>query len=268
MHHQALSADGKVIGSKLMREVPLANIYGWLSQHETRVTRALNSKGAEVPAEVNQSSDTAVQKLKKKSKSKAERIQERAREGSGSGGGTNKVKAIPVPPSALELPVRMRETAETSSSPSSCAATTAGVAASGEDSLMRSSDFDAVKENSAMDALNRLNLDIEKKHVFEVYDEIALHWHHTRGLRRVYWPLVKAFLDGLPRGTLLADVGSGDGKYLNCCIEGHVLGSGACGIVPVGCDRSWQLLEVSRDTRIETLCCDAVCLPYVRCVDV
>ena len=27
--------------------------------------------------------------------------------------------------------------------------------------------------------------DIEMKHVFEVYDEIALHWHHTRGKRKV-----------------------------------------------------------------------------------
>jgi hypothetical protein len=41
-------------------------------------------------------------------------------------------------------------------------------------------------------------------HVFKVYDEIALHWHHTRGLRKVYWHRVKAFLEELPKGTLLA----------------------------------------------------------------
>jgi hypothetical protein len=27
--------------------------------------------------------------------------------------------------------------------------------------------------------------EIEEKHVYEVYDEIAVHWHHTRGKRKV-----------------------------------------------------------------------------------
>jgi len=31
--------------------------------------------------------------------------------------------------------------------------------------------------------------------------------------KQVYWHRVKEYLDALPVGTLLADVGSGDGKY-------------------------------------------------------
>jgi hypothetical protein len=31
--------------------------------------------------------------------------------------------------------------------------------------------------------------EIEMKHVYEVYDEIAVHWHHTRGKRKVPLPL-------------------------------------------------------------------------------
>jgi cytochrome b subunit of formate dehydrogenase len=45
---------------------------------------------------------------------------------------------------------------------------------------------------------------LEQTHVHEVYDSIALHWHHTRGKRRVHWHSVKAFLEALPVGTLLA----------------------------------------------------------------
>ena len=43
-----------------------------------------------------------------------------------------------------------------------------------------------------------------------VYDDIAVHWNHTRGKRKVHWARVKDFLEALPPGSLLADVGSGD----------------------------------------------------------
>lgn len=94
---------------------------------------------------------------------------------------------------------------------------------------------------------------IEEKHVFEVYDEIALHWHHTRGKRKVYWARVKIFLESLPFGSLVADIGCGDGKYfgVNPNIES------------IGCDRSPVLLKVSADPANETFCCDAVKLPLI-----
>lgn len=93
---------------------------------------------------------------------------------------------------------------------------------------------------------------VEIDHVFRVYDNIAVHWNHTRGKRKVHWSRVKAFLEALPPGSLLADIGSGDGKYFGL----------NPGVVCVGCDRSWNLLQVSSEPSHETLCCDIVRLPY------
>jgi alkylated DNA repair protein alkB family protein 8 len=92
---------------------------------------------------------------------------------------------------------------------------------------------------------------VEREHVYRVYDSIATHWHHTRGKRKVHWHRVKAFIEGLEEGSLIADIGSGDGKYFG-------LNASAFSI---GCDRSIRLLEVSADQRHETFCCDAVKVP-------
>lgn len=86
-----------------------------------------------------------------------------------------------------------------------------------------------------------------------MYDSIALHWHHTRGKRRVHWHTVKDFVEALPAGSLMADVGSGDGKYFGLNPD----------VLSIGCDRSVNLLHVSRDGAYETFCCDAVQLPLV-----
>ena len=77
--------------------------------------------------------------------------------------------------------------------------------------------------------------------------------HHTRGKRKVYWQVVRSFLETLPPGTLVADVGCGDGKYF---------GVGES-LVSLGCDRSPNLLQVSRDPNNAVLCCDAVSVPFV-----
>lgn len=69
--------------------------------------------------------------------------------------------------------------------------------------------------------------ELELDHVVRVYDNIAVHWNHTRGKRKVYWHRVKDFLDALPVGTLMADVGCGDGKYFGV----------NPGVVTIGCDR-------------------------------
>lgn len=94
--------------------------------------------------------------------------------------------------------------------------------------------------------------DVELDHVFRVYDNIAVHWNHTRGKRKVHWNRVKTFLEGLPAGSLLADVGSGDGKYFGL----------NPGLTCIGCDRSWNLLRVSKEVPHETFCCDIVKLPF------
>lgn len=97
--------------------------------------------------------------------------------------------------------------------------------------------------------------ELELDHVVRVYDTIAVHWNHTRGKRKVYWHRVKNFIDALSAGTLLADVGSGDGKYFGVKPD----------ITSIGCDRSIKLLEVSfaPTEGHNTFCCDAVRLPLV-----
>ena len=53
----------------------------------------------------------------------------------------------------------------------------------------------------------------ERKNVHAVYDAIAEQWHHTRGKRGILWPKATDFIESLPRGSIVADVGCGDGKY-------------------------------------------------------
>ncbi|EEC51757.1 predicted protein, partial [Phaeodactylum tricornutum CCAP 1055/1] len=53
----------------------------------------------------------------------------------------------------------------------------------------------------------------ERDHVHAVYNAVATQWHHTRGRRGVLWPGATQFLQQLPPGSVVADVGCGDGKY-------------------------------------------------------
>ena len=46
--------------------------------------------------------------------------------------------------------------------------------------------------------------DLEVDHVFRVYDNISVHWNHTRGKRKVHWPRIKTFIESLPKGALVA----------------------------------------------------------------
>ena len=67
----------------------------------------------------------------------------------------------------------------------------------------------------------------ESKHVHAVYNAIATQWHHTRGKRGVLWPGATQFLNALPPGSLVADVGCGDGKYFSAitAASSYVIGT-------------------------------------------
>lgn len=52
---------------------------------------------------------------------------------------------------------------------------------------------------------------IEAENVHKVYDTIASHWNHTRYKA---WPRVEAFVRSLPKHSLVADLGCGNGKNL------------------------------------------------------
>lgn len=52
---------------------------------------------------------------------------------------------------------------------------------------------------------------MERKYVYEIYEKIAPHFSSTRYKP---WPKIEAFLKGLEKGSVVADVGCGNGKYL------------------------------------------------------
>jgi hypothetical protein len=63
---------------------------------------------------------------------------------------------------------------------------------------------------------------LEARYVHSVYDAIAPHFASTRF---AVWPRVRAFLEAVPPGALLADVGCGNGKYFGVRRDVFVLGS-------------------------------------------
>ena len=77
--------------------------------------------------------------------------------------------------------------------------------------------------------------DCERDHVHAVYDAIATQWHHTRGRRGVLWPGATQFLQQLPPGSMVADIGCGDGKYFPAIWE--------AGSYVIGIDMSRPLLQ-------------------------
>lgn len=76
--------------------------------------------------------------------------------------------------------------------------------------------------------------DMEKQHVYEVYDKIASHFSNTRYKP---WPMIVEFLNSLPDGSVVADVGCGNGKYLGVNPNLHMIGT----------DRSFNLISCARE---------------------
>ena len=56
----------------------------------------------------------------------------------------------------------------------------------------------------------------------DVYDAIASHFSATRF---AVWPRVREFIEGLPAGAVVADVGCGNGKYFGLRRDIFVSGS-------------------------------------------
>jgi alkylated DNA repair protein alkB family protein 8 len=78
---------------------------------------------------------------------------------------------------------------------------------------------------------------IERDHVHAVYDAIATQWHHTRGKRGVLWPGATQWIKNLSPGSIVADVGCGDGKYFPAFWE--------AGCYMIGLDISLPLLKTT-----------------------
>ena len=91
---------------------------------------------------------------------------------------------------------------------------------------------------------------MEKEHVYDVYEKIAPHFSNTRYKP---WPRVEKFLNDVPPGSLVADVGCGNGKYLNVNPD----------LFMIGTDRSFNLIGLAKEKNVnnQTFVADSLDLP-------
>ncbi|XP_060929378.1 alkylated DNA repair protein alkB homolog 8 [Limanda limanda] len=89
---------------------------------------------------------------------------------------------------------------------------------------------------------------LEEVYVHRVYDAIASHFSSTRYSP---WPRVCHFLSSLPPGSVLADVGCGNGKYLGVNPE----------VIAVGSDRSSALVQICAERGFQAFVSDALSVP-------
>ncbi|CAO1439051.1 unnamed protein product [Diamesa serratosioi] len=94
----------------------------------------------------------------------------------------------------------------------------------------------------------KLAAKLEIENVHKVYNEIGSHFSETR---HSPWPNVEDFLNGLQDGSVLLDVGCGNGKYLSVNEK----------LVKMGCDRSDSLLKVCSERNFNSFQCDCLALP-------
>ena len=92
---------------------------------------------------------------------------------------------------------------------------------------------------------------MEKEHVYDVYEKIAPHFSNTRYKP---WPKVEEFMNNVPHGSFVADVGCGNGKYLGCNAEN---------LFSVGTDRSFGLIDCCKEKSItyQNFVADSLNLP-------
>jgi tRNA (uracil-5-)-methyltransferase TRM9 len=90
---------------------------------------------------------------------------------------------------------------------------------------------------------------LERRHVHDVYSKIATHFSSTRYKP---WPQVADFVQSLAPGSIMVDVGSGNGKNLG--IASHV--------TAIGCDVTTELLALGRARGLEGLRCDGIRTPF------
>ena len=72
---------------------------------------------------------------------------------------------------------------------------------------------------------------IEKEFVHNVYEKIASHFSDTRYRP---WPAIEKYLMGLEKGSVVGDIGCGNGKYLGVNTN----------LVMIGSDITFNLLSI------------------------
>lgn len=89
---------------------------------------------------------------------------------------------------------------------------------------------------------------VETKYVHEMYDIIGPHFSSTR---HSPWPAVMSWVESLPTGSVLADIGCGNGRYLGLNPN----------IFKLGADRSSSLTRICSDRGFDAITSDALILP-------
>ncbi|KAK9805819.1 hypothetical protein WJX73_003535 [Symbiochloris irregularis] len=101
---------------------------------------------------------------------------------------------------------------------------------------------------------------LEVAYVHQVYDAIAPHFSSTRF---AVWPKVREFINSLPQGAVVADVGCGNGKYFGVRSDIAVLGSDrSAGLAQVAAQRLSPTSGNSACTRADVAVADGLTLPY------
>uniref|UniRef100_A0A8C5RB86 Methyltransferase type 11 domain-containing protein n=1 Tax=Leptobrachium leishanense TaxID=445787 RepID=A0A8C5RB86_9ANUR len=90
---------------------------------------------------------------------------------------------------------------------------------------------------------------LERAHVHSVYEQIAPYFNDKRYKA---WPKVQEFILAQESGSLIADIGCGNGKYLHINSQ----------TFKVGCDYCSPLAESARSRGFEIMVCDGLNLPY------
>lgn len=84
-----------------------------------------------------------------------------------------------------------------------------------------------------MDSINQL----EQTYVYDTYNSISKQFDSSRFCM---WPEVTKFLDSCKPGSLIGDIGCGNGKYLNYRADECIM---------IACDISQELLKISKERR-------------------
>lgn len=107
------------------------------------------------------------------------------------------------------------------------------------------------EENSIiLESTSRAPTEMEQQYVHDFYETVAAHFSSTR---HSPWPKVVQFVKALPKGSFIADIGCGNGKYLTCIDPTHSFG--------VGGDRSSRLVSICGGRGLEAMVADALAVP-------
>lgn len=90
---------------------------------------------------------------------------------------------------------------------------------------------------------------LEDIHVQQVYNNIASHFSDTR---HTPWPNVLEFVQSFDLGSVVLDIGCGNGKNI-----GHTITN-----FEIGCDNSIGLLSLCRERNLEALACNCLQVPF------